>query len=77
MRKPPKTKTRITCACVAPIDLRIAMSLPFSMTFMISEPTMLKEATSTMSVRITNIAIFSRRIAPKSAWFISLQSRTQ
>ncbi|OPY10871.1 MAG: hypothetical protein A4E67_00415 [Syntrophaceae bacterium PtaB.Bin038] len=62
---------------VAPMDFRIAMSLVFSMTTMMSVQMMLKPATSTMRPTMMNMTRFSRRRAAKRLRFIFIQSLAQ
>ena len=62
---------------VAPIDLRIAISLVFSITTMIKVPTILNAATRIMRVRMMNITIFSNFRAEKRFLFILIQSLLQ
>ena len=50
---------------VAPIDFRIAISLPFSITTMISALMIFRAATRMISVRQMNIPIFSSLKAAK------------
>ena len=64
-------------ARVAPIDLRTAMSLRFSITTITSVATMLNAATSTISRRTMKYTVFSSLMAEKRLWFISFQSRTR
>jgi hypothetical protein len=77
MTDPSMKKMRPMEAREAPIALSTAISLPFSITTMTREPMMLNAATTTMSVRMTNMVIFSSFRAEKRFWFISRQSRIQ
>ncbi len=60
---------------VAPMDMSMAMSRVFSMTSMTSVVMMENEPTSTMSTRITAMAVFSSFSAAKRLAFISIQWR--
>ena len=62
---------------LAPMALRMPISLRFSATSRTRWPMMAKAATSTMMVTITNSASFSSWSAAKRFRFMSIQSRTQ
>ena len=64
-------------ARVAPIVFRMAMSLFFSITIMMSALMMLKAATRTIRERMRNITLFSSFSAEKRFLFISIQFRPQ
>ena len=59
MAAPVITKTRKIAPRVAPMVRMMAMSRPLSFTSMVSPEMMLSAATSTMSVRMTNITFRS------------------
>src|SRR3972149_11304398 len=61
----------------APMDFRVAFSLLFSMTIMVSVPMMLNDATMMMTTRISDMPIFSSFSAEKKFLFISIQFRVK
>jgi len=65
------------CAVVAPMDLRMAMSLRFSMTIMMSVEMMLKAATRMMKSRMMNMTVFSSLSAENRLRFMSSQVLAQ
>ncbi len=62
---------------VAPIDIRIAMSLVFSITTMMRVLMMLKAATITMRTRMMNITTFSSFRAENRFRLLCIQSFAQ
>ncbi len=56
---PLKTKIFLILLFVAPMAFKIAMSLVFSITIMMSVLAMLKAATRTISARMINMTVFS------------------
>ena len=62
---------------VAPIERRMAISRPFSMTTITRLEMMLKAATRMIRVRMRNMVTFSSLRAEKRLRFMSIQSRAQ
>ena len=77
IRVPWTMKMRMMRPGDAPSVRRMAMSASLSVTTMISVETMLKAATATISVRITNITVFSVFRARKKLAWCWVQSRIQ
>ena len=65
MTRPWVMKTPMTLRGAAPKVRRMAMSVRLSVTTITSIATMLKAATATISSRISDIIVFSMRIARK------------
>ena len=70
-------KTDMMLLALAPMALRMATSLFFSMTTMTSVLMMLSAPTRTIMVRITNMVIFSSLRAETRLRFMSFQSLVQ
>ena len=69
--------TRLRVALVAPNAFKMPMSRVFTITIMIRLLTMPNEATNTIRMRMTNMAIFSSFRAAKRFLLVLIQSRAK
>jgi len=76
MLAPDRKKMRMIMPAVAPMVRRMAMSRPLSLTSMIMLETMLKAATTMISVRMRNMTFLSTWMALKKVEFTCCQSWT-